>query len=234
MAQDATATPSGSAPRPHCLVVDYGGVLTTPLSDTMGAWLEQEGIPVERFRAVMKEWMSRGASANPAHELETGTLAPADFERAFAAKLAGPDGAGPDPEGLLERMFAGFRSDPGMSGVLARAKELGLRTALLSNSWGFDYDRVGWDALFDVVVISGEVGMRKPDAEIYLLTAERLGVDPSACVFVDDLRINVTAAAEVGMAGVVHHDVATTTEELTALLGVDLRVPGDAVPGSGS
>ena len=66
-----------------------------------------------------------------------------------------------------------------MTGVLAQAKEHGVRTALLSNSWGFDYDRVGWDALFDVVVISGEVGLRKPDEEIYLLTAQRLGVEPS-------------------------------------------------------
>lgn len=205
-----------------CLVVDYGGVLTTPLSDTTGSWLAREGIPPERFREVMRAWMSRDAPPNPAHDLETGRLAPAEFERAFAAALAGPDGTGPDPDGLLERMFAGFRAEPGMTGVLAQAKALGVRTALLSNSWGFDYDRVGWDALFDVVVISGEVGLRKPDADIYLLTAGRLGVEPSRCVFVDDLRPNVRAAVEVGMTGVHHTDAATTAAELSAVLGVDL------------
>lgn len=215
------AGPSGV----DCLLLDYGGVLTTPLSDTTGPWLAREGIPVERFRDVMRAWMSHDAPPNPAHDLETGTLAPAEFERAFAAALAGPDGSAPEPEGLLGRMFAGFRGDPGMAAVLARARELGVRTALLSNSWGFDYDRTGWDALFDVVVISGEVGLRKPDPAIYRLTAERLGVEPARCVFVDDSPLNVRAAQGVGMTGVRHRDAATTAAELTAVLGVDLVGP---------
>lgn len=202
---------------PAALIVDYGGVLTTPLSATVGPWLEQEGIAPEAFAAVMRDWLSEGAAPNVAHDLETGRIAPTEFSRQFAARLRRADGSEPAADGLLERMFAGFRDDPGMAQVLVTAKGHGLKTALLSNSWGNEYSRAGWDRLFDVVVISGEVGMRKPDAEIYLHTATELGVDPAACVFVDDLGPNVRAAVALGMIGVRHRDTATTVAELEAI-----------------
>jgi epoxide hydrolase-like predicted phosphatase len=107
--------------------------------------------------------------------------------------------------------------------VLRQAKAAGLSTALLSNSWGLDYPREQWDELFDVVVISGEVGMRKPEARIYQLAAERLGVAPEACVFVDDLAPNIRGAQAVGMVGVHHVTPQQTIEELEALLGITLR-----------
>ena len=88
---------------------------------------------------------------------------------------------------------------------------------LLSNSWGNDYPRYCWDEMFDVVVISGEVGMRKPEPAIYLHTAELLGLPPSACVFVDDLAHNIEAAVAVGMVGVHHTSYASTLLELEAL-----------------
>jgi epoxide hydrolase-like predicted phosphatase len=94
----------------------------------------------------------------------------------------------------------------------------GVRTALCSNSWGTDgYPRDDFGELFDVVVISGEVGLRKPDPAIYQLTAERLGLPPGECVFVDDLAANVRGAAASGMCGIHHTDTATTLTELTVL-----------------
>jgi HAD superfamily hydrolase (TIGR01509 family) len=72
-------------------------------------------------------------------------------------------------------------------------------------------------------VISGEVGMRKPEAEIYLHAARVLGVAPAACVFVDDLGPNVRAAVAVGMIGVRHRDVQTTIEELAAIFDKPFR-----------
>jgi epoxide hydrolase-like predicted phosphatase len=98
-----------------------------------------------------------------------------------------------------------------------------LATALLSNSWGLDYPREIWGDLFDVVVISGEVGMRKPESRIFHLAAERLGLPPRACVFVDDLAPNVRGAAAVGMVGVHHVTPQQTIEELEALFGISLR-----------
>jgi epoxide hydrolase-like predicted phosphatase len=199
------------------LVVDYGGVLTNSLQETMGAWFEQDRIDPVRYRAVMREWLSSDAEQNLAHDLERGTISAADFEKRFAAVLAREDGSIPDPEGLLRRMFAGFRTEEGMIGVVRRARASGLKTGLLSNSWGNTYDQDQLDELFDEAVISGEVGLRKPEPEIYRLAARRLGVAPEECVFVDDLRPNVRGAVEVGMVGVHHVDTETTLAELEAL-----------------
>ncbi len=124
---------------------------------------------------------------------------------------------------MLSRMFAGFPPEASMVDIVRAARTAGVRTGLLSNSWGLDYPREGWDTLFDTVVISGEVGLRKPDPAIYRPAAERLGLPPDQVVFVDDLAPNVRAAAAVGMVGVHHTDVGTTAGELGAVLGVSLR-----------
>src|SRR5438045_9491758 len=118
------------------LVVDYGGVLTSSLRETMGDWMAAERIDRERYTALMREWLAAGAEANIAHQLEKGTISAAEFERRFARLLVREDGSIPDPEGLLRRMFAGFRDDEDMVGVVRRARGAGLRTALLANSWG--------------------------------------------------------------------------------------------------
>ncbi|MFZ5871002.1 MAG: HAD family hydrolase, partial [Actinomycetota bacterium] len=90
-----------------------------------------------------------------------------------------------------------------------------------SNSWGNTYDRTGWDEMFDAVVISGEVGMRKPEPEIFTHVCDLLELPPSVCVMVDDLPWNVDGARAVGMDAVLHAgDVAATTREVTRLLGV--------------
>ena len=91
-----------------------------------------------------------------------------------------------------------------MTALVRRARHAGLRTGLLSNSWGNDYPRDGWDEMFDVVVISGEVGMRKPEPEIFHHTLDLIGLAAAECVFVDDLPHNVAAAVELGMVGVRH------------------------------
>jgi epoxide hydrolase-like predicted phosphatase len=205
------------------LVVDYGGVLTNSLRETMGDWMAAERIDPQRYSATMREWLAAGAEANIAHQLETGAITPAEFERQFARLLVREDGSIPDPEGLLQRMFAGFRDDDGMIGVVRRARAAGLRTALLSNSWGNQYDQELLAELFDTAVISGEVGLRKPEPEIYRLVASRLGVLPAQCVFVDDLAPNVRGAVAVGLVGVHHLDTETTVTELEALFGLPLR-----------
>jgi putative hydrolase of the HAD superfamily len=201
------------------LIVDYGGVLTTPVSDTVGTWLRAEGLDPRLFSVLMREWLSDDVATSPAHDLETGRLPLAEFEVVLARRLRRADGTMPEPEGLLARMFGGFRAAPGMYDVLRRARGHGLRTALLSNSWGADYDRDGWGDLFDAVVISGEVGLRKPDADIYLLTASRLGLRPEQCVFVDDLAVNVRGATRAGMAAVHHTALDATVAELATLFG---------------
>ena len=104
--------------------------------------------------------------------------------------------------------------------VMAPARQAGAQgvtTGLLSNSWGNDYDRSQWHEMFDAVVISGEVGLRKPEPEIFALTLERIGLPAGECAFVDDLPHNVLAAAQVGLVGIVHRTFEETAAELEAL-----------------
>ena len=125
-------------------------------------------------------------------------------------------------------VLSGVRDDDAaaMQAVLRAVRGLGLRTALLSNAGGCGRpprQEGRWPELFDAVVLSGVAGVAKPDAEAFLLVAERLGVPPARCVFVDDLRRNVLGAVATGMTGVHHLSVETTVEELEILLGVPLR-----------
>jgi epoxide hydrolase-like predicted phosphatase len=116
-----------------------------------------------------------------------------------------------------------MRPDEAMLAAVRNAKLRGVRTGLISNSWGKGrYDRTQFPELFDGVVISGEVGLRKPAEEIYAMGAEAVGLDPADCVFVDDLAGNLKPARALGMA-TVHHTVAERTiPELERLLGVEL------------
>ena len=93
----------------------------------------------------------------------------------------------------------------------------------MSNSLGEGrYDRSQFPELFDGVVISGEVGMHKPQPEIYTLGAERVGLPAQECVFVDDLRENCEGAEAVGMTAVLHRGAADSVPRLEELLGVSL------------
>ncbi|MCP2258691.1 haloacid dehalogenase superfamily, subfamily IA, variant 3 with third motif having DD or ED/haloacid dehalogenase superfamily, subfamily IA, variant 1 with third motif having Dx(3-4)D or Dx(3-4)E [Streptoalloteichus tenebrarius] len=116
-------------------------------------------------------------------------------------------------------------AEPPLVGVLRLVRAHGLRTALLSNAEDVPRRRwpSWWHELFDEVVLSGAVGMAKPDRGIYLLTARRLGLPPEACVFVDDLAENVRGAARAGMVGVRHVTVESTVDELEILFGLTLH-----------
>ena len=211
----------------RALVVDYGGVLTSPLQDSMASFCEDDEIDLAAFNRVIREWLGSSygdeAATNPMHALERGEMAIPDFERELARRLTTHDGRAVEPAGLLSRMFAGFQPQRPMFDVVRRARGHGLRTALLSNSWGMDYPREEWDELFDAVVISGEVGMRKPEPAIYRLAAERVGAAPQECVFVDDLGTNLKGAVAVGRVGVKFVSAEQAIEELEALFGLVLR-----------
>jgi len=208
------------------LVVDWGGVLTGPMSEVARTWAADDGIDLDVYSSVMRRWLGEGvgdeARLNPIHALERGELTLPDFEVRLADALAEGTGRPVAADGLMSRMFARLVHAPDMAGLVCRAHGSGLRTALLSNSWGNDYPRDGWDEMFDVVVISGEVGMRKPEPRIYEHVVAQLGVPASACVFVDDIPAYVEAAAAVGMVGVRHTSYETTRAELEVLFGLDL------------
>jgi putative hydrolase of the HAD superfamily len=199
----------------HGLLVDWGGVMTTNVFDAFRAFCEQEGLEPD---AVGASFRSDPVGRELLVGLETGALGEEEFEPRFAALL------GVSPSGLIDRLFAGGQPDEAMHTAVRRARQAGVRTGLISNSWGTRrYDRELLAELFDGVVISGEVGIRKPTAEIYELGARAVGLAPDACVFVDDLPFNLKPAAALGMATVHHVDAGQTVAELERLLSVDLR-----------
>jgi HAD superfamily hydrolase (TIGR01509 family) len=102
--------------------------------------------------------------------------------------------------------------------MLSAARSAGLRTALLSNSWGsaMEYPWADLEPLLDVQIVSGAVGLRKPDPAIYQLAAGELGLPLTQCAFVDDLEHNVDAARELGMFAVLHTDLDSTLAALVA------------------
>jgi putative hydrolase of the HAD superfamily len=211
---------------PHALIVDWGGVLTERLDLAVRTWADREGIDFDHYLEAMRRWFSPEeqleAEINPIHAIERGEITVPDFEARLAGEIRRLDGHPVQTEGLLERMFESFETAHAMNALVARAKRRGIRTALLSNSWGNRYPRDGWEDMFDVVVISGEVGMRKPEPEIFELTAGRLRVETGRCVFVDDLRVNVEAAGSLGMTAVLHRSYEQTAARLEELFGVPL------------
>jgi len=207
------------------LVVDFGGVLTTSMRDSFTEFVVTEDVDGQRLHEVLfGDYEGEGTLV---HGIETGLVTMEQFERELAARLRTNSGSPVEAAGLVKRMFAGARADVRMIDAVRKARAAGKRTGLLSNSWGNrdSYEFEHFDTLFDAVVISGEVGMRKPEPRIYRHTAEALGVPAHACVFVDDLPPNVRGAVAVGMIGVRHVDTDQTVSELEALFGVRLREP---------
>ncbi|HXW47729.1 MAG TPA: HAD family phosphatase [Streptosporangiaceae bacterium] len=208
------------------VITDWGGVLTNPIAETVNAWLAADGIDRDRYMTVMRQWVSQAydpqADDNPIHALERGESSLTEFEMALASELVLVDGGPVAGEGLLSRMWAATKLDDTMLEVFRRLHDLGVPTGLLSNSWGNGYPRELFAERFDAVVISCEVGMRKPESRIFLHAAELLGLEPAECVFIDDIAANITAAEQLGFTGVLHTDTATTRQRLSELLGIDL------------
>jgi putative hydrolase of the HAD superfamily len=200
------------------LLVDFGGVLTTNVFDSFRAFCQDEGLDPEAIKQLFRGDPWALASVRG---LERGELTEEDFAERFGELL---ELEHERRGGLVERMFGHIQPDEEMVEALRRARAQGVRTGLISNSMGAGrYDRSTFPELFDGVVISGDEGMHKPQPAIYELGCERVGLTPSECVFVDDLRENCEGAEAVGMTAVLHRGADRTLPRLEELLGVELR-----------
>ncbi len=208
----------------RAVIFDWGGVITTPILDTVMAWLETDRIDRDSYTAAMRPWVRQAygpdASESPIHALERGEMSDEEFEATLAAMLVGLDGQPVAAPGLLKRMFAASVLQDEMLELIRDLRGAGVRTGLLSNSWGArdGYPRHLFGDLFDDVVISAEVGMRKPEQRIFDLAVTRLGVTPAEAVFVDDVEGNITAARGLGFATVHHTEPGKTRAALSHLL----------------
>ena len=200
------------------LIVDWGGVLTMPIHNAIGSWLKVAGVDHNHFGEVLRRWVEPlPGESSPVHRLERGELAVEDFEHLLSAALA-LEGSTVEAPGLVGEMFADLAIyEYSMTSLVTRARAAGIRTGLLSNSWGNEYDRSDWHEMFDVVVISGEVGMRKPEPGIFELALKRIGLPAEECVFIDDMAHNIVAAEQAGLVGIVHRTFDETAAELEAV-----------------
>ena len=205
-----------SQPEHQGLLVDFGGVLTTNIWSSFDAFCAAEEL--ERG-AVLELFRGDGEALALLRRLERGEISEKEFEDGFGAML------GVEPHGLIKRLFAGLEPEHAMIAAVEAARAAGVRTGLISNSWGTGIYKRAPTEIFDATVISGDVGMHKPEPAIYRLGAERIGVEPERCIFVDDLRENIAGAEAVGMTGVLHREPARTVRELERLLGVEMAHP---------
>lgn len=228
------------------LLVDYGGVLTSSVTRSFRAFCRDQGLDSELAKETFLEaYTTPDGEESAIQKVEKGLITAEEFAELLADVFSRKAGRPIPAEGLIAGLFSRMELNEVLFAAVAAARRAGVRTGLLSNSWGTHdqpvdpvggsdephdpkrldgYPRHRFAETFDAVVISGEVGMRKPDEDIYLLAAERLGLPPEQCVFVDDLDRNVEVAERLGMAGVVHRDNAETLPRLAELLGLDLDV----------
>ena len=206
----------------RAVICDFGGVLTTPLLDAFAAFHERSGIPAERLGEAMARAGERFAGDHPLFALERGEMTEADFLRTLEAEL----GDGATLAGMRDTLFEHLHPNERMLDYMRELAGRGLRMALLTNNvrewepqWRAKMPDV--DRVFEVVVDSAFVGMRKPDPRIYLLTLERLGGDvaPADCVFVDDLEPNCEAARGLGMHAVRFEETGRAIAEIEDALG---------------
>jgi putative hydrolase of the HAD superfamily len=202
--------------RYRALLVDVGGVITTDFYASIAVQCERLGLPRDAFERLVTE-DPEGRSLY--HRLERGEVSQRDFERRLAALL------GVQPDRLVRGLLADLRPNQEIIDAVAQLRVRGVRVGVISNSWGTEpydpYQPFDLPNRFDTVVISGEVGIRKPDPAIYRLAAEKLGVTAEECVFVDDIASNLPAAQELGMTTVHHRDTSQTLRALQELFGGD-------------
>lgn len=201
-----------SEPGRSGLLMDWGGVMTTNLFESFAAFCVAEKLAPETVRNAFR---SDPVSRRLLEDFECGRLADPDFETQFGSVLGVAE-----PAGLIGRMFGGMGLDEQMRDAVASFRAAGIKTGLLSNSWGarnYDFDLLA--ELFDVLVISGDLGVRKPEQEIYDIAVERMGLPASELVFVDDLPGNLKPARAMGVHTIVHTDPATTIAALEEVLG---------------
>ena len=207
------------------VISDFGGVLTTPLVSSFAAVQDDTSITMEELGKAMSR-IEEKEGKHPLFELETGRVTEVDFLAKLADELEPEIGHRPEMHRFAEVYFDALHPNEEMIELMRDLKASGLRMAMLTNNvreWEPRWrSMLPVDEIFELVVDSGFVGIRKPDREIFELTQERLGnPEPGSCLFVDDIEANVEAARELGISAVHyrHNDQAIAEIREVAGLG---------------
>jgi putative hydrolase of the HAD superfamily len=206
--------------RIRAVISDFGGVLTNPLWEAFAAWNENVGAdPAALGTALQKATEERGS--HPLYELEKGQITEDEFTAIVQAQL--PEAV--ELSGFRDVWFANLHANEPMIELMRELRDEGYRMAILTNNvreweplWRA---KLPVDEIFELVVDSAFVGMRKPDHQIYELTLERLGngIRAEECVFVDDIDVNCVAAEELGMVAVRYESPEQAIPAIRAAVG---------------
>jgi putative hydrolase of the HAD superfamily len=204
----------------RAVISDFGGVLTNPLWEAFAGWNAKVGAdPLALGHALQRAAEERGE--HPLYQLERGEISEAEFTAIVQAGL--PEDIRLD--GFREIYFSHLHANEPMIDLMRELRGRGFRMAMLTNNvreweplWRA---KLPVDEIFEVVVDSAFVGMRKPEREIYELTLERLGdgIHAEDCVFVDDVDVNCTTATELGMRAVHYESAEQAIAEVRAIVG---------------
>jgi putative hydrolase of the HAD superfamily len=207
--------------RIEAIVCDFGGVLTTPLVESFMAFQDQTGIATETLGKAMQAATEAGGD-NPLYKMERGEITEVDFLATLTDHLEPLLGHRPEMHRFKEIYFEALEPNPAMIELMRTLKEEGYLMAMLTNNVR-EWEPL-WramlpvDEIFETVVDSGFVGCRKPESKIYELTLERIGQSAGACLFIDDVLVNIEGARRVGLQAVHFQDNAQAIPEIRAAL----------------
>jgi putative hydrolase of the HAD superfamily len=206
----------------RAVISDFGGVLTSPIVGPFLAFQERSGVTLEELGNAMARLAIDSDGEHPLFQLEKGKITEAEFLSSLERELGG----NVKLERFGDHYFEHLHPNEEMISVMRSLRARGLRMALCTNNvreweplWRAKLPDI--DDIFEVVVDSAFVGMRKPEPGIYELTLERLGdgITAADCLFVDDIEVNCEMAAEMGMTTVHYRDTAQARAEIEAAIG---------------
>ena len=211
----------------RAVISDFGGVLTTPLTGSFQGIADKSGVTLAALGQALEALRAR-SGAHPLHELECGRMSESVFVAGLREALSEQLGREVELDGFADTLWEGLFPNEPMIAFMASLRAEGLRMALLTNNvreWELRWRALApIDEIFELVVDSAFVGVRKPDPEIYELAVTGLGVPAQECLFIDDIEVNCVAARAAGMASVVFRDTDQAIVEIRAALAGGLVV----------
>jgi putative hydrolase of the HAD superfamily len=212
-------------PAIQAVISDFGGVLTNRLIEAFLAFQDESGISMEQLGRGMQRVAERNGEY-PLFQLERGEVSEAEFLDALSWGLEPELGHRPKLHGFSEIYFQALHPNEPMIDLMRELRRRGYRMAILTNNvreWEERWRaKLPIDEIFELVVDSAWVGMRKPEPEIYRLTLERLGgLGPEQCLFVDDNPVNVETARRLGMRAVHFESTEQAIGDIRDALGLE-------------
>jgi putative hydrolase of the HAD superfamily len=198
----AESSAPGASSAIEAIVSDFGGVLTSPMTESFVGVLDSSGVSIEELGKAMMALTEREGS-NPLFDLETGRVSVATFMGQLSDQLSAQVGTEVDLDGFGERYFGHLKPNERLISYMRGLRDRGYKMAICTNNIR-EWETL-WrgmfpvDEIFEVVVDSAFVGSRKPEPRIYEITLERLGASPEASLFIDDIEANCEGARQLGM-----------------------------------